>query len=162
LSAARRLLASRHTNPEAHAHSEDGTPTKQGEPEPLPEWPSLQSESQRMAFALHVPCANALIAVGSFFDAHKLSASRAPEVQFLMHVRSAALNGNVFAIAHGTYIPHAAFGGRVIEASLDGQALFGDDAETSFITFGDVVALLGYLRKLLHSMQTTISAGDAG
>jgi hypothetical protein len=162
LSAAAKLLEVRNTHPEAHAHSDDGTPTKPARTDAMPGWPALQSDSQRMAFALHVPCANALIAVASFFDAHRLSASRAPEVQFLMRAGAAALNGNTFSIGRGEYIPHAAFGGRVIDETLDGQPLFSDDARTSFITFGDVAALLFYLRKLLRSMQTTISAGDAG
>ncbi|WP_277183196.1 hypothetical protein [Caballeronia sp. BR00000012568055] len=162
LGAAERLLEFRHARPEEHAHSEDGTPTKGDSTDNAPVWPSFNEPSQRVAFALHVPCMNAIIAVGDFFDVHRLSASRTPEVQFLMHLRDAALNANIFSITAGEHRPHAAFGGLVIDEKLDGNAMFGDDARKGFIAFGDVVGLLRYLRKLLRSMQTAISAGDAG
>jgi hypothetical protein len=159
-SAVERLLAFRHARPEEHAHSEDGTETKSALPELV--WPSFDEPSQRMAFALHVPCMNAIIAVGDFFQVNKLAASRTPEVQFLMHLHDAALNADTFSVASGGHMPHAAFGGLIIDEKLDGHALFGDDARNGFIAFGDVVSLLRYLRTLLRSMQTAISAGDAG
>jgi hypothetical protein len=162
LQAAERLLAQRRTDPEAHAHSEDGTPLKHDPQENALAWPSFDDASQRLAFALHVPCANAIIAVADFFDVHRLSSSRTAEVQFLMRSRDAALNADTFRILKGEYMPHAAFGGRVIDETLDGERLLGDGVTPGVIAFGDVVALLRYLRKLLHSMQSAISAGDAG
>jgi hypothetical protein len=161
-SLAERLLAFRHARPEAHSHGEDGTQLKQSEDGLAPVWLSFDHASQRMAFALHVPCANAIIAVADFFDMHRLSASRAAEVQFLMRVRDAALNHDTFRLAHDAYMPHAAYGGLVIDETLDGRALFGDGTQPGFIAYGDVVGLLRYLRRLLKSMQSVISAGDAG
>jgi hypothetical protein len=162
LNAAERLLAQRRTHPEAHTHSEDGTPVKGESPHAAPAWPSFDDAGQRLAFALHVPCANAIVAVADFFDLHRLSSSRTAEVQFLMRSRDAALDADTFRILKGEYRPHAAFGGLVIDETLDGHRLLGDGATPGVVAFGDVVALLRYLRKLLCSMQSAISAGDAG
>jgi hypothetical protein len=162
LDAAQRLLAQRRTDPEAHAHSEDGTPLKRDAQRSALAWPSFDDASQRLAFALHVPCANAIIAVADFFDLHRLSSSRTAEVQFLMRSRDAALNADTFRILKGEYMPHAAFDGCVIDETLDGKRLMGDGVTPGIIAFGDVVALLRYLRKLLRSMQSVISSGDAG
>ncbi|BAN27884.1 hypothetical protein [Caballeronia insecticola] len=162
---AQRLLARKKSHPEAHAHSEDGTPTKQ--PTSNAEgaefsWPSFDTPEKRIAFAMIVPCTNALLAVAEYFDVHRLSASRAPEVQFLMRLRDAAVNGNVFRIPADEYMPHAAYGGLIVDATLDGTLLFSDGVKPGFIEFGDTVGLLRYLVKLLKSMQTAISSGDAG
>jgi hypothetical protein len=166
LGAVERLLAYRRARPEAHAHSEDGTPTRDATGEADLTWPCFDDAAQRMAFALHVPCANAIIALADFFDVHRLSASRTPEVQFLMRLRDAALNADTFRLEQGTHLPHAAYGGLVIDEKLNGHALFGDGTQAGsnagVIAFGDVVGLLRYLRKLLRSMQSVISAGDAG
>jgi hypothetical protein len=159
LNAAAGLLEHRHAKPEAHTHSEDGMPLRDAS---ATAWPTLADASQRMSFALNVPCANAIVAVANFFDVHNLSASRTPEVQFLLRLRDAALNADTFTLAPGEHAPHAAFGGLVIDEKLDGHALFGDGARAGFIAFGDVVGLLGYLRKLLKSMQKIVSSGDAG
>ncbi|MFM0048257.1 hypothetical protein [Caballeronia grimmiae] len=161
-SALARLVEHRRAHPEAHAHSEDGMPMKEQPQDALQPWPTLPDASQRMTFALRVPCLNAILAVADFFDVHRLSSSRTPEVQFLMRLRDAAVNGERFRIGADEYVPHAAYGGLIIDKTLDGAALFGDGAETGFIAFGDVVGLLGYLRKLLKSMQAVISSGDAG
>lgn len=115
-----------------------------------------------MSVALRVPCLNAIVAVGSFFDTHRLSNSRTPEVQFLMRLRDAALNADTFHIAPGEYRPHAAYGGLVIDEHLDGHALFGNGTEPGLVAFGDVIGLLRYLRALPRSMQSIISSGDAG
>ncbi|WP_244817637.1 hypothetical protein [Caballeronia sp. Lep1P3] len=162
LSAVARLVAHRHGHPEAHAHSEDGMPMKEEPSDAPPSWPSFDDAAQRMTFALHVPCTNAILAVADFFDVHRLSSSRTPEVQFLMRLRSAAVNGDRFHIGENEYVPHAAYGGLIIDKTLDGRALFGDGSEQGFIAFGDVVGLFRYLRKLLVSMQSVISSGDAG
>jgi hypothetical protein len=162
LSAVERLMSFRHARPEAHTHSEDGTPMKQEPQEPMPTWPSFDDPQERMTFSLRVPCTNAIVAVADFFDVHRLSASRTPEVQFLMHLRQAAVHAGTFHIAHGEYMPHAAYGGLVIDEKLDGHALFGDGAQAGLIAYGDVIGLLRYLRKLLQSMQSVISSGDAG
>jgi hypothetical protein len=162
LSAAERIFAVRHAHPASHTKSEDGTPLKRPAPEPLQSWPSLDDASQRMHFALRVPCLNAIIAVASFFDMHRLSNSRTPEVQFLMRLRDAAVHADTFHLAHGEYRPHAAYGGIVIDEHVDGHALIGNDAEAGLVTPGDVIGLLRYLRTLLRSMQSVISSGDAG
>jgi hypothetical protein len=135
---------------------------KQEPQDPMPPWPSFDDPHERMTFALRVPCANAIVAVADFFDVHRLSASRTPEVQFLMHLRQAAVHAGTFHIAHGEYMPHAAYGGLVIDEKLDGHALFGDGEQAGLIAYGDVIGLLRYLRKLLQSMQSAISSGDAG
>ncbi|WP_250454988.1 hypothetical protein [Caballeronia sp. ATUFL_M2_KS44] len=161
-SAVARLIEHRHAKPEAHTHSEDGMPMKNDPSDAMQSWPSLPDASQRMSFALRVPCTNAILAVADFFDVHRLASSRTPEVQFLMRLRDAAVNGGRFRIGADEYVPHAAYGGLIIDKTLDGQALFGDGGQAGFIAFGDVVGLLAYLRKLLKSMQAVISAGDAG
>lgn len=162
LSAAERLIAMRRAHPEAHTNSEDGMPKKAAAPEPLPAWPDLGDARGRLAFALRVPCTNAILAVADFFELHRLSASRTAEVQFLMRLRDAAANANTFRIDANEYRPHAAYGGLIVDASLDGRLLFGDGETPGFIEFGDVIGLLRYLRSLLRSMQTVISSGDAG
>jgi len=157
-----RLVAQRHAHPEAHTHSEDGMPMKDDASNDVPSWPSFDDAAQRKAFALYVPCTNAILAVADFFDVHRLSSSRTPEVQFLMRLRDAAVNGNRFNIGESEYVPHAAHGGLIIDKTLDGKVLFSEGAEEGFIAFGDVIGLLRYLRKLLVSMQSVISSGDAG
>jgi hypothetical protein len=156
------LLARKRSHPEAHTHSEAGTPTKSPPPDGQLSWPSFDTTEKRIAFAMIVPCTNAILAVAEYFDIHRLSASRAPEVQFLMRIRDAAVNGNTFSIPAGEYMPHAAYAGLVIDATLDGTLLFSDGVKPGFIEFGDTVDLLHYLTTLLKSMQTAISAGDAG
>jgi len=91
-----------------------------------------------------------------------LSASRAPEVQFLMRLRDAAVNGNTFSLAADEYRPHAAYAGLIVDNTLDGTLLFSDGVRPGFVEFGDTVGLLRYLTKLLKSMQSVISSGDAG
>ena len=149
---AQSLLARKRSHPEAHAHGEDGTLS----------WPSFDTADKPVAFALIVPCTNAILAVAEYFDIHRLSASRAPEVQFLMRLRDAAVNGNTFSLPADEYMPHAAYAGLVVEASLDGTLLFSDGVKPGFMEFGDTVGLLRCLIRLLKSMQSLVSAGDAG
>lgn len=156
------LLARKRSHPEAHMHSEAGTPMKAPPPQGDLSWPSFDTAEKRIAFALIVPSTNAILAVAEYFDIHRFSASRAPEVQFLMRVRDAAVNGNVFRIAADEYMPHAAYAGLIVDHTLDGTLLFSDGVKPGFMEFGDMVGLLRYLVKLLTSMQSVISAGDAG
>jgi hypothetical protein len=156
------LMARRRSHPEAHTHSEAGTPMKAPPSEDDLAWPAFGSPEQRIAFAMIVPCTNAILAVAEYFDVHRLSASRAPEVQFLMRTRDAAVNGNTFVIPADTYMPHAAYAGLIVDATLDGTLLFSDGVKPGFMEFGDTVGLLRYLTKLLKSMQSVISSGDAG
>jgi hypothetical protein len=156
------LLARKRSHPEAHTHSEDGTPTKSPQPQDALSWPSFDTAEKRIAFALLVPCTNAILAVAEYFDLHRLSASRAPEVQFLMRLRDAAVNGNTFSLAADEYRPHAAYAGLIVDNTLDGTLLFSDGVRPGFVEFGDTVGLLRYLTKLLKSMQSVISSGDAG
>jgi hypothetical protein len=149
-------------HPERHAHSEDGTPTKSAPPALSLSWPEFGDASQRMAFALRVPNTNAIIAVADFFEVHQMSSSRTPEVQFLMRLRDAALNDNTFRISTDEYLPHAAYGGLIVDEKLNGTLLLGDGVKPGFMELGDTVGLLRYLANLLRSMQTVISAGDAG
>lgn len=162
LSGAARLIEPRHTHPESKAQSAGGTPLKRTAPEPLPPWPSVDDPARRASVALRVPSLNAIVAVAAFFETHRLSSSRAPEVQFLMRLRDAALNADTFRFAAGEYRPQAAYGGLVIDERLDGQPVFGDGTQPGFVTFGDVIGLLRYLHALLRSMQSLISSGDAG
>jgi hypothetical protein len=156
------LLARKRSNPDAHTHSEDGTPTKGTPQEASLSWPSFDTADKRIAFAMIVPCTNAILAVAEYFDIHRLSASRAPEVQFLMRLRDAAVNGNTFSIPADEYMPHAAYAGLIVDQTLDGTLLYSDGVKPGFMEFGDTAGLLRYLTKLLKSMQTAISAGDAG
>ena len=159
---AQALLALRHSRPEAHAHSEAGSPMKEPPPEGDLSWPSFDAADQRIAFALIVPSTNAILAVAEYFDVHRLSASRAPEVQFLMRVRDAAVNGNTFDIPGNDYMPHASYAGLIVDHTVHGTLLFSDGVRPGFMQFGDTVGLLRYLAELLTSMQSVISAGDAG
>lgn len=162
LSAAERLIENRHAHAESKAESSGGTPLKHPKPEPLPPYPCVDDASGRMSAALRVPCLNAIVAVAAFFDTHRLSSSRTPEVQFLMRLRDAAVNADTFRFAPGESRPRAAYGGLIIDERLDGRSLFGNGVEPGLVTFGDVVGLLAYLRALLRSMQSLISSGDAG
>lgn len=162
LSAAEPLIESRHAHPESQAESSGGTPLKRPAPDPLPPCPCVDDASSRMSVALRVPCLNAIVAVAAFFDTHRLSNSRTPEVQFLMRLRDAVVSADTLRLAPGESRPHAAYGGLVIDDDLDGRALFGNGVEPGLLTFGDVIGLLGFLRSLLRSMQSLISSGDAG
>jgi hypothetical protein len=159
---AQALLERKRSNPEAHTHSEDGTPTKSTASGGAFSWPAFDTADKRIAFAMIVPCTNVILAVAEYFDIHRLSASRTPEVQFLMRLRDAAVNGNTFSIPADEYLPHAAYAGLIVDRSLDGTLLFSDGVKPGFIEFGDLVGLLRYLTKLLKSMQSAISGGDAG
>ncbi|SAK52951.1 hypothetical protein AWB79_01956 [Caballeronia hypogeia] len=156
------LLARTRSDRQAHAHGDDGMPTKTPPPEDTLSWPSFDTADKRIAFALIVPCTNAILAVAEYFDIHRLSASRAPEVQFLMRLRDAAVNGNVFALGGDDYMPHAAYAGLIVDHSLDGTLLFSDGVKPGLMEFGDTVGLLHDLQRLLKSMQSIISGGDAG
>jgi hypothetical protein len=162
LSAAERLIENRHAHPESQAESSGGAPLKRPTPEPLPPCPSVDDAPGRMSVALRVPCLNAIVAVAAFFDTHRLSSSRTPEVQFLMRLRDAALTADTFRFTPGECRPQAAYGGLVIDERVDGRALFGNGVEPGLVTFGDVIGLLAFLRSLLRSMRSLISSGDAG
>jgi hypothetical protein len=165
--AAERLFAVKRTAGEDRAHSADGAPTKNTLPKSTPpvdtpEWPAFSDAAQRLAFAMRIPSTNAIVAVADFFEVHQISDSRAPEVQFLMRLRDAALNDNTFRLNADEYRPHAAYGDLVIDANLDGTLLFGDGARAGLMAPGDTVGLLRYLAAMLRSIQTIIISGDAG
>lgn len=86
---------------------------------------------------------------------------RTPEFQFLAHVVNAILHGNRFRIASG-YMPVASFDGLVIDESLDGLPLFGEEQSRGFIELGDAVALLQWLARYLRGEMNYVSGGDAG
>jgi hypothetical protein len=162
LSAAEPLFAVTRTTGEDRALAADGAPTKRTPPADLPEWPAFSDAAQRLAFATRIPSMNAIVAVADFFEVHQMSDSRAPEVQFLMRLREAALNNNTFRLNADEYRPHAAYGDLVIDAKLDGTLLFSDGEQPGFMEFGDTVGLLRYLAEMLSSIQRVISSGDAG
>jgi hypothetical protein len=162
LDAFERLLAATRSHRKHQVHSEDGAPKKQAPRAHALSWPEFDDASQRMAFALRIPSINAIVAVADFFEVHQMSGSRAPEVQFLMRLRAAALNENTFRIGAGDYLPHAAYAGLIIDEKLDGTLLFGDGVQPGFMEFGDTVGLLRYLAEMLGSIQTVVSSGDAG
>ena len=80
----------------------------------------------------------------------------------MARAKRAAVNGNTFSIAADEYMPHAAYGGLIVDHTLDGTLLFSDGVKPGFVEFGDTAGLLRYLTKLLKSMQSVISSGDAG
>jgi hypothetical protein len=167
LQAAEPLLAVKRTAGEDGAQSADGSPTKSppsdnASPSHAPEWPAFSDAAQRLAFAMRVPNTNAIVAVADFFEVHQMSESRAPEVQFLMRLRDAALNDNTFRLNADEYRPHAAYGDLIIDAKLDGTLLFGDGTRPGFMELGDTVGLLRYLAAMLRNIQTVVSSGDAG
>jgi len=167
LQAAEPLFAVKRTAGEDGAHSSDGIPTKGTPPKTtsptaVPKWPVFSTAAQRLDFAMRIPNTNAIIAVADLYELHQMSESRAPEVQFLMHLRDAALNHNTFRLNADEYRPHAAYGDLVIDASLDGTLLFGDGTQPGFMEPGDTVGLLRYLADMLRSVQKIISSGDAG
>jgi hypothetical protein len=120
-----------------------------------------QENSTRRQQYLRVLTSNALLAVERFLKEHDISDSRTLEIQFLHHVCNAIANENVFRIAPG-YIPGASFDGLVIDSSMDGTLLFGDDAIEGFMEFGDAIALLEQLARHLRGVPQLVSGGDAG
>lgn len=113
------------------------------------------------AECLRVIVSNALLAVGLFLREHDMASMRTPEIQFLGRAVDAILNANTFRIAPG-HMPVAAFDGLVINASLDGKALFEEAGRDGFMTFGDAIALLEWLARYLHGEKNYVSGGDAG
>jgi hypothetical protein len=125
-------------------------------------WERFQDHPEASSRVLRTACANAILAVAAFFEQHGMGALKTPEVQFLMRIRDAALNANLFEIESGQYIPVATFNGLAISDKLDGAPLFGDGTTPGFLEFGDVAALLAYLSTHLSGVQIMVSAGDAG
>lgn len=162
LSTAESLLAVKRTAGKDRARGADGAPTKDVPPADVPEWPAFSNASQRLDFAMRIPSTNAIVAVADLFEAHQMSDSRAPEVQFLMRLRDAALNDNTFRLNADQYRPHAAYGEFVIDEKLNGTLLFGDGERRGFMEPGDAVGLLQYLADMLRSVQVIVSSGDAG
>lgn len=162
LSAAESLLAVKRTAGTDRARGADGTPTKPVPPADVPEWPAFSDAAQRLAFAMRIPCTNAIVAVADLFEVHQMSDSRAPEVQFLMRLRDAALNDNTFRLNIDEYHPHAAYGDFAIDEKLDGTLLFADGERPGLMEPGDAVGLLRYLGDMLRSVQAIVSSGDAG
>ncbi|RXZ33831.1 hypothetical protein D9O50_12125 [Oxalobacteraceae bacterium CAVE-383] len=122
---------------------------------------ALQNNPSRLIHDQRILVGNSLLAVGMFLKENGISATRTPEVQFLGHVCNAIINGNTFRIESG-YVPGASFDGLIIDSSLDGARLFGDDVEEGFMAFGDAVALLQRLAQYLRGTQEFVSGGDAG
>jgi hypothetical protein len=162
LRAAERLLEVKRAASEDRMRGADGTPTKNTPRTDALEWPAFSSTAQRLAFAMRIPSTNAIVAVADLFETHQMSDSRAPEVQFLMRLRDAALNDNTFRLDADEYRPHAAYGDFVIDDVLDGTLLFADGERPGLMTPGDTVGLLRSLADRLRSVQATISSGDAG
>lgn len=125
----------------------------------------LSAEAARIPHSqsecLRVVVGNALLAVGMFMKEHDMLSMRTPEFQFLAHVVTAILNGNRFRIAPG-YMPVASFDGLVIDESLDGMPLFGEEQACGFIELGDALALLQWLARYLRGEKNYVSGGDAG
>lgn len=123
--------------------------------------PEAARMSQSQSECLRVVVGNALLAVGMFMKEHDMLSMRTPEFQFLAHVVNAILHGNRFRIASG-YMPVASFDGLVIDESLDGLPLFGEEQSRGFIELGDAVALLQWLARYLRGEMNYVSGGDAG
>jgi hypothetical protein len=128
-------------------------PVKAGDPDTTP--------NVTLKRNLRVLASNALLAVERFLKEHDISDSRTLEIQFLHHVCNAIANENVFRIAPG-YIPGASFDKLVIDSSLDGTVLFGDDVAEGFMKFDDAIALLQQLARHLRGVPQFVSGGDAG
>ena len=123
--------------------------------------PLLAQVPHEKAECLRVVVSNALLAVGFFLRAHDMASMRTPEIQFLDRVVDAILNANTFRIEPG-YMPLAAFDGLVINAALDGEALFSEGEREGFMAFGDAIALLEWLARYLSGEKSYVSGGDAG
>ncbi|OXC73062.1 hypothetical protein BSU04_38905 [Caballeronia sordidicola] len=162
LSAGERYLQRRRAASRGDQHVEAGVRLKH---EPVPIrllWERFQDPPEASSRVLRTACANAILAVASFFEHHGMGTLKTPEVQFLMRIRDAALNANLFEIESGQYIPVATFDGLAISDKLNGTPLFGDGTSPGFLQFGDVAALLAYLSTHLSGVQIMVSAGDAG
>lgn len=122
---------------------------------------TLHGDEQRQQRFLRMVISNAILAVGMFFREHEMSQVRIPEVQFLGRVVDAILNLNTFQI-DSDYIPKATFDGLVIDDSLNGSPVFGDETGAGLMEFGDGVALLQYLSRYLRGEKNFVSGGDAG
>ena len=162
LTVGERYLQRRRAGSRGGLHIEAGVGMKH---EPVPIrllWERFQDHPEASSRVLRTACANAILSVATFFEQHGMGALKTPEVQFLMRIRDAALNANLFAIKSGQYIPVATFEGLVISDKLNGSPLFGDSTTPGFLEFGDVAALLMYLSTHLSDVQIMVSAGDAG
>lgn len=147
---------------EPQPHVEDGTPGVERKALGLESsWNALHQDQQRLLAVTRLASTNAILAVAGFFEAHDFSELRTPEVQFLMRIRDAVANGNMFQI-EDERIPTASFNGLIITSQLNGSPLFDDGVTTGSIDSGDVAALMRYLIDHLSGAQTLISAGDAG
>jgi len=162
LAAGERYLQRRRAASRASPHIEAGVKLKH---EPVPIrllWERFQDHPEASSRVLRTAGANAILAVAAFFERHGMGASKTPEVQFLMRIRDAAVNANLFEIESGQYIPVATFDGLAISDKLNGAPLFGDESTPGFLEFGDVAALPAYLSTHLSGVQTMVSDGDAG
>jgi len=162
LAAGERYLQRRRAASRASPHIEAGVKLKH---EPVPIrllWERFQDHPEASSRVLRTAGVNAILAVAAFFERHGMGASKTPEVQFLMRIRDAAVNANLFEIESGQYIPVATFDGLAISDKLNGAPLFGDESTPGFLEFGDVAALLAYLSTHLSGVQTMVSDGDAG
>ena len=162
LTAGERYLQRRRAASRASSHIEAGVTLKH---ELVPIrllWERFLDFPEGSSSVLRTACANAILAVAVFFEQHGMGALKTPEVQFLMRIRDAAVNANLFEIESGHYIPVATFDGLAISDRLNGALLFGDETTPGFLEFGDVAALLAYLSTHLSGVQTMVSAGDAG
>lgn len=162
LAASERYLQRRRTASHAVPHSEAGMNMKAKRAAIHPLWQKFQGDPEAPSCVLRTACANAILAASAFFEQHSMDASKAPEVQFLLRIRDAALNSNIFEFESGQYIPVATFDGLAITDKLNGAPLFGDDTTPGFVEFGDVIALLTYLSAHLSGVPTLVSDGDAG
>ena len=162
LAAGERYLQRRRAASRASPHIEAGVKLKH---EPVPIrllWERFQDHPEASSRVLRTAGANAILAVAAFFERHGMGASKTPEVQFLMRIRDAAMNANLFEFESGQYIPVATFDGLAISDKLNGAPLFGDESTPGFLEFGDVAALPAYLSTHLSGVQTMVSDGDAG
>jgi hypothetical protein len=96
LTAGERYLQRRRAASRASPHVEAGVRLKL---EPVPIrllWERFQDHPEASSRVLRTACSNAILAVAAFFEQHGMGALKTPEVQFLMRIRDAALNANLF------------------------------------------------------------------
>jgi hypothetical protein len=110
---------------------------------------------------LRVLTGNALLAVGFFLRERDMLSMRTPEIQFLGHAVAAILDGNVLKVAPG-HMPTAAFDGLVIDATVNGKALFDSHQAQGLMSIGDGIALLQWLSRYFRGEGAYVSGGDAG
>ncbi|WP_143497335.1 hypothetical protein [Pseudomonas sp. Irchel s3h17] len=109
----------------------------------------IKANPRKIFEFLNIPIKAAILHVGDAFSKVKYL-NRAPELEFLRHIRNAIAHGNRFNITSELKLP-ATFASYIITNSLNGEKLFSDIDGEGYWYDGDALALLDFLESRLLS-----------